>query len=221
MTTRAQQSATKPVVLAIAEGATTPNPGVVNAVAFSSTTLVFMRWNGSAWTTATGTTVESGVIKHTGTAQVTGRLGIGPTPSPAAPIHITDSVTAAIRLTKTGSNAGHFEIYNDGFANIVGPGTSPNRRYSFYDQMCSGSSNVVTNPPFANFADFDTGMYFPDNSDKVALVTGGAERLRATNTGVTVTGTLAASGAVSDSGSRVYSPVNPPRYAATMKYGVD
>ena len=56
---------------------------------------------------------------------------------------------------------------------------------------------------------------------KVALVTGGAERLRATNTGVTVTGTFAASGAVSDSGVRVHSPANPAPYAAAMKYGVD
>ncbi len=221
MTTRARQSNTKPVVLAIAEGATSPNPGVVNAIAFSSTTLVFMRWSGSAWTTATGLTVESGVIKANGTAQVTGRLGIGSTPSPAAPIHITDGTTAAIRLTKTGANAGNFEIYNDGFANIVGPGTAPNRRYSFYDQMGSGTSNVVTNPPFTNFADYDTGMYFPDNNDKVALVTGGVERLRATNVGVTVTGTLAASSTVADSSGPVYSPGNPPPYASATKFGVD
>ena len=221
MGARAEQSYSKPVVLAIAEGATSPNPGVTNAIAFSSTTLVFMRWNGTAWTAVDGFVFESGSVKTTKTTLFTGRIGIGTTTSPAAPIHITDGTTAAIRLTKTGANAGNFEIYNDGFANIVGPGSAPNRRYSFYDQMCSGTSNFVTNPPFANFADFDTGMYFPDNSDKVALVTGGAERLRASNTGVSVTGTLAASGAVSDSGARVYSAVNPPSYASAMKFGVD
>ncbi len=221
MTTRAQHSNTKPVVLAIAEGATSPNPGVVNAVAFSSTTLVFMRWSGSAWTTATGMTVESGVIKANGTAQVTGRLGIGATPSPAAPVHITDSGAAEVRLEKTGANAGTFRIYNDGFANIIGPGTAPNRRYSFYDQMGAGTANVASNPPFCNFADYDTGMFFPDNNDKVSLVTGGGERLRASNTGVNVYGTLTATGAVSDNSGQVYSPGNPPPFVSTMKYGVD
>ncbi len=221
MTARTQTSFTRPVVAAVAEGATSPNPGVAGALVFSSTTLVYMRWTGTAWTTATGFTIESGAVKTSNTALFAGRIGIGTTTSPAAPIHITDGTTAAIRLTKTGANAGDFQIYNDGFANIVGPGVAPNRRYSFYDQMGSGTSNVVTNPPFTNFADYDTGMYFPDNSDKVALVTGGAERLRATNSGVTVTGALGVSGTVSDNSGQVYSPGNPPSYASRAKYGVD
>lgn len=49
MSGRQQASYTRPVVAAIADGATTPNPGVVNTLAWSSTTLTWVRWNGSAW----------------------------------------------------------------------------------------------------------------------------------------------------------------------------
>ncbi len=38
------------MVLAVADGATTPNPGVVNALALSSTTGAMMRWTGTKWT---------------------------------------------------------------------------------------------------------------------------------------------------------------------------
>lgn len=38
-----------PVTLAVAEGATTPNPGVTPAVIFSSTTGTLMSWTGTAW----------------------------------------------------------------------------------------------------------------------------------------------------------------------------
>lgn len=56
MTSRAQQSLTRPVVLAVIEGSTTPNPGTLNAVALSTLTGLFMRWNGSYWT-GLGTTL--------------------------------------------------------------------------------------------------------------------------------------------------------------------
>ncbi len=51
---KAQQSYIKPLVLAVAEGATTPNPGITGVVVLSSTTGSLMRWGGSAWTTAGG-----------------------------------------------------------------------------------------------------------------------------------------------------------------------
>jgi hypothetical protein len=54
VSTRAAQSYTKPVTAAIAEGATTPDPGTVGAVALSDTTGAFMRWTGTAWTAIGG-----------------------------------------------------------------------------------------------------------------------------------------------------------------------
>jgi hypothetical protein len=46
-----QQSALRPVQLAVAEGATTPNPGTTNALAWSTTLGGMVRWTGTAWTT--------------------------------------------------------------------------------------------------------------------------------------------------------------------------
>lgn len=48
------------------------------------------------------------------------RLGIG-TSSPTGNIHIVGKSdgTASMKFEKTGTNAGIFQIYNDGFANIV------------------------------------------------------------------------------------------------------
>jgi hypothetical protein len=42
-----------PVQLAIADGATTPDPGVTGAMAWSTTTGTFVRWSGSAWSAVT------------------------------------------------------------------------------------------------------------------------------------------------------------------------
>lgn len=50
MSTRQQQSFTRPVTAIIAEGSPTPNPGTLNALALSTLTNTFMRWNGSTWT---------------------------------------------------------------------------------------------------------------------------------------------------------------------------
>lgn len=49
MPARTQQSFTRPVVLPVIDGSTTPNPGTVNAVAMSSVSGMFMRWTGSYW----------------------------------------------------------------------------------------------------------------------------------------------------------------------------
>lgn len=54
MSTRAAQSYTQPVTAAVAEGATTPDPGTTNAVLLSSTTGAFMRWTGTSWTAIGG-----------------------------------------------------------------------------------------------------------------------------------------------------------------------
>jgi hypothetical protein len=64
MSTRSQQSFIKPVVLAVSEGATTPNPGIVNTLVLSSTSGMYMRWTGSVWTGVTAslaTTTKWGV----------------------------------------------------------------------------------------------------------------------------------------------------------------
>jgi hypothetical protein len=106
-----------------------------------------------------------------------GELGFN-TPVPTNDIHITDGSNAGINFTKTGANAGTFQIYNDGFANIIGPGSSPARRYAFYDQMGAGNGGNTGFPPFTNFNDVNTGMYFPTNNDVLAIVTGGVDRIR-------------------------------------------
>jgi hypothetical protein len=49
LSARAQQSFIRPVILALVDGSTSPNPGTANAVAMSSVTGVFMRWTGSYW----------------------------------------------------------------------------------------------------------------------------------------------------------------------------
>lgn len=53
MATRTQQSTTRPAPLALTEGATTPNPGTVNALAWSITVSGWMRWTGTKWTVTT------------------------------------------------------------------------------------------------------------------------------------------------------------------------
>ncbi len=106
------------------------------------------------------------------------RLGIGLT-NPSAKLHIQDASSASLSFEKTGGNAGTFSIYNDGFANIVGPGSSPSRRFAFYDQMGAGAGTMAL-PPFTNFNDTNTGIYFPSNSDEIGIVTGGGERIRFT-----------------------------------------
>jgi hypothetical protein len=47
---RTQQSLIKPIVAAVAEAATSPDPGVTGAVLESSLTGAFMRWTGAMWT---------------------------------------------------------------------------------------------------------------------------------------------------------------------------
>ncbi len=79
MTARNQQSLIRPVVLSVVEGSTTPNPSTVNAVALSTLTGLFMRWNGSSWTALgtalffTSATVDFGFASggEDGNAQVT------------------------------------------------------------------------------------------------------------------------------------------------------
>jgi parallel beta-helix repeat protein len=120
------------------------------------------------------------------------RLGIG-TSSPAGNLHILwkDNWTASIRLEKTGTNAWVFQIYNDGFANIVGPGAGPNRRFAFYDQMGAGSWSEAL-PPFTNFGDLNTGMHFP-SADTIGWSTDGVTRFTLNNTTAVFTGALSAS----------------------------
>ncbi len=122
-------------------------------------------------------------LKTDDTLLVAQKLGLGATTSPSAHVHVTDGTFAAMYLQKTGTNAGTFQIYNDGYANIVGPGSSPDRRFSFYDQMGAGYPNDVFRPPFCNYGDTNTGIYFPDNNDKFAVTTGGTERLRIDDNG--------------------------------------
>ena len=117
-----------------------------------------------------------------------GNVGIG-TPTPSAQLHCLSATGASIKLEKTGTNAGIAQIYNDGNFVMVGRGSSPNRRVVFYDQMLSGAGNTVTTPAFANFNDLNTGIYFPDNTDKIAIVTGGVERLRVDDAGKVGIGT--------------------------------
>lgn len=50
MSARSHQSALRPVQLAVAEGATTPDPGTSNALAWSTTLGGMARWTGTAWT---------------------------------------------------------------------------------------------------------------------------------------------------------------------------
>lgn len=50
MATRSQESTTRPVQLAPAEGATTPNPGTSNALVWSTSAVAWMRWTGTHWT---------------------------------------------------------------------------------------------------------------------------------------------------------------------------
>ncbi len=49
MATRTEQSYNRPIAIAVIEGATTPNPGTVNAVALSTLTGGWMRWTGTQW----------------------------------------------------------------------------------------------------------------------------------------------------------------------------
>lgn len=52
---RADESYTRPLSAAIAEGATTPNPGLAGAVVYSTTAGMFLRWSGTAWLATNGT----------------------------------------------------------------------------------------------------------------------------------------------------------------------
>lgn len=64
MAAKTNQSFVKPVVLAIAEGATTPVPSAANAVVLSSDTGMYMRWADTQWTAVTAsyaTTAKWGV----------------------------------------------------------------------------------------------------------------------------------------------------------------
>lgn len=115
-----------------------------------------------------------------------GNIGVGIT-APSAQFHARSATSAAASFEKTGANAGTFSIYNDGFANIVGPGTSPNRRFAFYDQMGAGNGNNVATPAFTNFNDTNTGIYFPSNADEIAIATGGVQRVLVNTTNVTST----------------------------------
>lgn len=74
MTARKQQSYILPVVAAVAEGATTPNPGTNNVILFSTTTTSFMRWTGTLWTVVSGADAAR-VLKAGDT--MTGALVIG------------------------------------------------------------------------------------------------------------------------------------------------
>jgi hypothetical protein len=117
----------------------------------------------------------------------TGDVGIGTT-EPSSRLHIAHATNASMRFEKTGVNAGTFQIYNDGFANIIGPGSSPQRRFAFYDQMGAANGGNVGTPPFTNFNDTNTGIYFPSNTDTVALVTGGIARLNIANGNIGIGG---------------------------------
>jgi hypothetical protein len=59
MATRQQQSSERPVQMALADGASTPNPGTTNAVLYSTTTNSWMRWTGSAWICVVATNYAS------------------------------------------------------------------------------------------------------------------------------------------------------------------
>lgn len=68
-----------PVVLpglAIAEGATTPNPGTTHSLVFSTTTGTIMRWTGTAWTAIAATGGSGSKISELTELAVTG-LGAG------------------------------------------------------------------------------------------------------------------------------------------------
>lgn len=70
------QSYFKPLVAAIAEGATTPDPGTTNAVALSTTTGAFMRWTGTEWN-ALGGGGEGGGEFGTFLTQLTATVDFG------------------------------------------------------------------------------------------------------------------------------------------------
>lgn len=61
MTATAQQSYTRPLVKAVAEGDSSPDPGVVGAVLMSSTTGALMRWTGAVWTRVGGHAIAATV----------------------------------------------------------------------------------------------------------------------------------------------------------------
>lgn len=82
MGTRAQQGYVKPLVAAIAANATTPNPGITNAIVLSSTTGTFLRWTGTLWasmSTLTATQVE---------------IDVGTTPVPDFDAVVTDAAAS-------------------------------------------------------------------------------------------------------------------------------
>ena len=114
------------------------------------------------------------------------RLGLGGTPS--VQLHMQDATISQLRLEKTGTSSGAASIYNDGLFNIIGKGSSPQRRIIFYDQLMSGSgaTNTASNPILGNFNDTDTGIFFPSDTNEIGISTGGTERLRVSNTVITL-----------------------------------
>lgn len=88
----AQQSYVKPLIAAVAEGATTPNPGTTGAVVLSSTTGGFMRWTGSMWTAA-GTAGTRGTYTFQGAGTPTSAAGIAATVGAAPGDHYIDTTT--------------------------------------------------------------------------------------------------------------------------------
>lgn len=82
MGTRAQQGYVKPLVAAIAANATTPNPGITNAVVLSSTTGGFLRWTGTLW-------APLGLVA----TQV--EIDVGTTPVPEYDAVVTDAAASA------------------------------------------------------------------------------------------------------------------------------